>query len=160
MRAGRKAPVIAIEILDHLGAFKRQPTRADTAGENDHRCQKRSKRRRLHVRAAGARPPGCRAPSYFLDRISAPRGQEEVNKLAWSRSGVSPISVAHGTTQGTHRVAANGAGQPRSKNLAATSEQNRLGRIHDIRRATERLGQGRSVGAWGCVVCPPSPSTR
>ena len=30
-------------ILDHLGAFKRQPT--DTAGENDHRCQKGSKRR-------------------------------------------------------------------------------------------------------------------
>src|SRR2546425_699313 len=54
MGAGRKAPVIAVEILDHLGAFKRQPTRADTAGENDHRCQKRSKRR-LHVRAAGAR---------------------------------------------------------------------------------------------------------
>jgi CheY-like chemotaxis protein len=30
----------------------------------------------------------------------------------------------------------------------------------DIRRATERLGQGRSVGALGCAVCPPSPSTR
>src|SRR5262249_59434533 len=28
------------------------------------------------------------------------------------------------------------------------------------RRATERLGQGRSVGALGCAVCPPSPSTR
>src|SRR5262249_35721809 len=51
-------------------------------------------------------------------------------------------------TQGTHLVAASGAGHPRSKNLAAGSEQNRLGRIHDIRRATERLGQGRSVGAW------------
>jgi hypothetical protein len=33
------------------------------------------------------------------------------------------------------------------KNLAAASEQYRLRRIHDIRRATERLGQGRSVGA-------------
>src|SRR4029077_19209935 len=54
MGAGRKAPVITVEILDHLGAFKRQPTRADTAGENGHRCQKRSTRR-LHVRAAGAR---------------------------------------------------------------------------------------------------------
>ena len=35
------------------------------------------------------------------------------------------------------------------KNLAATSEQNRLRRIHDIRRATERLGPGevrRSMG--------------
>jgi hypothetical protein len=43
MGAGRKGPVISVEILDHLGALKRQPT--DTAGENDHRCQKRSKRR-------------------------------------------------------------------------------------------------------------------
>src|SRR5262249_48089901 len=33
------------------------------------------------------------------------------------------------------------------KNLAAGSEQKHLCRIHDIRRATERLGQGRSVGA-------------
>ena len=35
------------------------------------------------------------------------------------------------------------------KNLAATSEQNHLCRIHDIRRATERLGPGevrRSIG--------------
>jgi hypothetical protein len=28
--------------------------------------------------------PGCRAPSHFLGRISAPRGQGKVNKLAWS----------------------------------------------------------------------------
>src|SRR5262245_24137833 len=41
MSAGRKSPVIAVEILDHLGAFK--SPRADTAGENDHPCQKRSK---------------------------------------------------------------------------------------------------------------------
>src|SRR5262249_15644192 len=54
MRAVRKVPVIAIEILDHLGAFKRQPTMAHTADEKDHRCQKRSKRR-VHVRAVGAR---------------------------------------------------------------------------------------------------------
>ena len=81
MGAGRKALVIAVEILDHLGAFKRQPTRADTAGENDHRCQKRSKRR-LHVRAAGARRQVAARPPIFLDRISAPRGQEQVNKLS------------------------------------------------------------------------------
>src|SRR6516164_4119447 len=47
-----------------------------------------------------------------------------------------------------------------AKNLAAASEQNYLCRIHNIRRATERLGLRRSVGALGCAVCPPSPSTR
>jgi len=50
MGAGRKSSVIAVEILDHLGPFK--GPRADTAGENDHPCQERSKGR-LHVRAAG-----------------------------------------------------------------------------------------------------------
>ena len=46
------------------------------------------------------------------------------------------------------------------KNLAAALEQKHLRRIHDIRRATERLGQGRFVGTLGYAVCPPSPSTR
>src|SRR5262245_46099745 len=46
-----------------------------------------------------------------------------------------------------------------AKNLAAASEQNYLCRIHNIRRATERLGQGRSAGALGGAVCR-SPSTR
>jgi hypothetical protein len=82
MGAGRKAPVIAVEILDHLGAFKRQPTRADTAGENGHRCQKCSKRR-LHIRAAGVRGQVAARPPISSDRISAPRSQERVNKLAW-----------------------------------------------------------------------------
>ena len=53
MGAGRKGPVIAIEILDHLGALK--SPRADTAGENDYPCQERSKGR-LHVHAAGPAP--------------------------------------------------------------------------------------------------------
>ena len=56
---------------------------------------------------------------------------------------------------GTHRFSSIAR-----KNLVAASEQNHLCRIHDIRRATERLGQGRSSGALGCAVCPPSPSTR
>src|SRR6516165_7904221 len=46
------------------------------------------------------------------------------------------------------------AGPIARKNLAATSEQNRLRRIHDIRRATERLGQGRSVGVLGMRRMP------
>jgi hypothetical protein len=40
------------------------------------------------------------------------------------------------------------------KNLAVASEQSHLCRIHNIRRATERLGQGRSVGALGMRRLP------
>src|SRR5262245_37126746 len=81
MGAEREGPVIAVEIFDHLGSFKRQPT--DTAAENDHRCQKRSKRG-LHVRAAGFPTPSCPASSHFLDRISAPEVKRMLTKFAWS----------------------------------------------------------------------------
>src|SRR5215470_721125 len=81
MGAGRKGPVIAVEILDHLGGFKRQTT--DTAAENDHRCQKHSKRG-LHVRAAGVPTPSCPASSHFLDRIRHPEVKRRLTKLAWS----------------------------------------------------------------------------
>src|SRR6266481_207537 len=81
MGAGRKGPVIAVEILDHLGAVKRQPT--DTAGENDHRCQKRSKRR-LHVRAAGARGQVAARPPISSTVYRHPEVKRRSTKLAWS----------------------------------------------------------------------------
>ncbi len=102
MGAGRKAPVITVEILDHLGAFKRQPTRADTAGENGHRCQKRSKRR-LHVRAAGARRQVAARPPISSTvyrhpevkrRLTSSRGHQDGSPLTSHRaSKLSPSAL-------------------------------------------------------------------
>ena len=79
MSAGCKSPVIAVEILDHLGAFK--SPRADTAGENDHPCQERSKGR-LHVRTAG--PGAARNFTVGVSR-QLPIPSREITVSLWLR---------------------------------------------------------------------------
>src|SRR5262249_21323931 len=119
--------------------------------------------RSLMVRSFSFVGSGDHGLSAYRDRPTIPdrRAKARVERAPWDRVVTSalwrggrkkgkgrrtsaPLCLwpSSSSAPGNHRLSSIAR-----KNLAAASEQKHLCRIHDIRRATERLGQGRSVGA-------------